>query len=210
MNGDIDTGWVEMTIPLEQLDINSITIEEPKKLRLHESGIRYERTLIPFVYTVSVFKFHNLSILTPFMKVHAWDSSTGRLSFELEKNSIAYKKFIEFEQKIIKLLLNHISWLGHTPDNIHEHIQKTLQYTLVDNILTIYLHGQNISTKPMGRVWGWNKGMWIKGATQESFKKGQELRVAVRFQGICFFPNAPTKSRYRIQHQTIGVYYKDS
>jgi hypothetical protein len=208
MNGELDTGWIEMVLPIERLDVNCIDVEEPKRLRQTETDIRYERAIIPFVYKTPIFKLQNLTVLTPFMKVHSWDSCTGRLSFDLEPNTVVYKKLTEFEQKIIRLLLNHRDWLGSIPDDTHAHIQNTLQYTIVDRILTVYLHGQNTSTKPMGRLWRWNQTMWTKGATQATFKKGQELRIAVRFQGVCFFPKVPLKSRYRIQHQTIAVYHK--
>jgi hypothetical protein len=210
MNGGQDTGWIEMVLPLEHLDVHAINLEPPKRLRSIESDTRYERVILPLVYETPVFKMPNLAILTPFMKVHSWDSSTGRLEFDLERDSLTYKTFIEFEQAILQLLMKHPEWLDYKSENLQSHIERHLQYSIVDTILTLYLHGQNTSTKPMGRLWGWKQGLWTKGATQASFKKGQELRVAVRFQGICFFPNAPAKSKYRIQHQTIAVYYKDT
>jgi hypothetical protein len=210
MNGVQDTGWIEMVLPLEHLDVSCVELEPPKRLRSIESDMRYERVILPLSYKTSVFKMPNLAVLTPFMKVHSWDSSTGRLDFDLDPESCTYTKFIEFEQAIIKLLLQHPEWLDYKTDNLQSHIERHLQYSITDTILTLYLHGQNTSTKPMGRLWGWKQGTWTKGATQATFKKGQQLRVAVRFQGICFFPNAPTKSKYRMQHQTIAVYFMEA
>ena len=207
MNGNYDTGWIEMILPLEQMEMAPIRLESPRRLRSTETDARYERTILPLSYETPLFRLPTLTVLTPFMKVHSWDSSTGRIEFELEESSIAYRQIIAFEQRIIQLLLENTKWLEYTTHDIEAHVYQNLQYSIHGNILTLYLHGQNTSTKPMGRVWGWKQDTWTKGATQASFKKGQELRVAIRFQGICFFPNAPAKSKYRIQHQTIAVYY---
>ena len=209
MNGGHDTGWIEMVLPLETLDVQNLRLEPPRKLRSSETDIRYERTILPLSYETPLFKMPCFAVLTPFMKVHAWDSSTGRLEFELDSESTAYMQIVGFEHHLISLLFKHASWLDYKGGDLQEHIERSMQYSIVGNIFTIYLHGQNTTNKPMGRVWGWKQGAWVKGASQGTFKKGQQLRVAIRFQGICFFPNAPAKSKYRIQHQTIAVYYKD-
>ena len=209
MNGNYDTGWNEMFLPLEQMEMDHIKLEAPKRLHSAETDIRYERRILPLSYEAPLFRLPCLAVITPFMKVHSWDSSTGRLEFEIDEGSIVHRQITAFEQRIIQLLLENTIWLEYTPSNIQTHILQNLQYAIHDSILTLYLHGQNISTKPMGRVWGWKQGAWTKGATQASFKTGQQLRVAIRFQGICFFPNSPAKSKYRIQHQTVAVYYKD-
>jgi hypothetical protein len=209
MNGGHDAGWIEMVLPLEQLDVQNLRLESPRRLRSNETDIRYERTILPLSYEAPSFKMPCFAVLTPFMKVHAWDSTSGRLEFELEHESVAYTHIKRFENHIIALLLDHASWLEYRGGELQDHIERSMQYSIVGNIFTIYLHGQNLSNKPMGRVWGWKQGAWIKGAAPTTFKKGQQLRVAIRFQGICFFPNAPAKSKYRIQHQTIAVYYKD-
>jgi hypothetical protein len=210
MNGGHDTGWIEMVLPLEQLDVQNLHLEQPRRLRSNETDSRYERTILPLSYETVGFKMPCFAILTPFMKVHAWDSASGRLEFELEHDSLPYIKIKEFENHIRKLLLEHKSWLEYKGPDIEDHIERSLQYSIAGSILTIYLHGQNLTHKPMGRVWGWKQGAWVKGAAPTSFKKGQQLRIAIRFQGICFFPYAPAKSKYRIQHQTIAVYYKDT
>jgi hypothetical protein len=210
MNGNYDTGWIEMVLPIEQLNLGCIQLEAPKRLRSAETDVRYERLILPLAYETPLYRLPCLAVLTPFMKVHSWDSSTGRLEFELERDSLVYRYITAFEQKLIHLLVENSKWLGYSTHDIQSHVQQNLQYAIHDCIFTVYLHGQNVSTKPMGRVWGWKQGLWAKGATPSSFKKGQQLRVALRFQGICFFPNAPAKSKYRIQHQTIAVYYKDT
>jgi hypothetical protein len=76
------------------------------------------------------------------------------------------------------------------------------------NILTIYLHGSNPEQKQTGRVWIWNQSNWQKGASSTSFKKGQLIRVALRFQGVCFLQTSLKDTKYRIQHQTVAIFHK--
>ena len=148
-----------------------------------------------------------LAILTPFLKVSSWDSSTGRLDMEVDNHSLAFQKFLSIEETILDLLASHPSWL-RAHKSAKEELKHTFQRILKDNIFTVYLHGLNQDTKPAGRVWIHKEGAWSKGATASSFKRGQQLRVAVRLQGVCFlqYPGQPT--RLRIQHQTVAVLHK--
>jgi hypothetical protein len=60
----------------------------------------------------------------------------------------------------------------------------------------------------MGRVWIWKENQWHKGANSTIFKKDQEIRIGLRFQGICFLPSQNSKTRFRLQHQTIAIFSK--
>jgi hypothetical protein len=147
-----------------------------------------------------------LSILTSFLKVYAWDSKTGRLDLEIDPSSPSAIKLTLLQETIVGLLVKHPQWLraqGLTKDDL----KTCFQHILNGSILTIYLHGPNQDTKPVGRVWIWNKG-WQKGASASSFQKGQLIRVALILQGVCFLQSPTSRTRLRVQHQTVTIFQK--
>lgn len=150
-----------------------------------------------------------LTILTHFVKVASWDSSIGRLDLEVDSSSPGYTKLQSIEEALLGLLASHPSWL-RSQKSSKEELKHAFQHILKDNIFTVYLHGQNQDTKPIGRVWIYKENQWTKGVTPSSFKRGQLLRIALRLQGICFlqYPGVPT--RLRIQHQTVAVLHKSA
>jgi hypothetical protein len=202
-----EPGWAEMFLPLQALDIASVTIDEPKK----SSGpgvpaYAQERPLAALSYKSDMFTMPILSILTSFLKVYAWDSKTGRLDLEIDPASPSAMKLSLLQDTIVGLLIKHPQWLrvqGITKDDL----KTCFQHILNGSILTIYLHGPNQDTKPVGRVWVCNKG-WQKGASASSFQKGQLIRVALRLQGVCFLQSPNAKTRLRVQHQTVTIFHK--
>ena len=198
-----DLGWAEFFIPLQNIQPLHIKLDEPKK----QASLNQDRPIAHLSYESTLFKMPTLAILTPFLKVSSWDSSTGRLDMEVDEHSLGFQKFLSVEETLLDLLASHPSWLRANKSS-KEELKHTFQRILKDNIFTVYLHGQNQDTKPAGRVWIYKEGAWSKGATASSFKRGQQLRVAVRLQGVCFlqYPGQPT--RLRIQHQTVAVLHK--
>lgn len=201
-----DLGWAECFIPLQNIQPLNLKLDEPKK-QTSLSAHTADRPIAHLSYQTPNFKMPTLSLLTPFLKVYTWDSSTGRLELEVEHNSMCQQKFLSLDETLLDLLAAHPSWLKANKSS-KEELKHTFQRILKDNIFTIYLHGQNQDTKPAGRVWIQKDGVWSKGAIPSSFKRGQQLRVAVRLQGVCFlqYPGQPT--RLRIQHQTVAVLHK--
>jgi hypothetical protein len=210
MDGGKDPGWAEFFIPLQAVQTSNILIQEPKKVVRSTTALySADRPLAVLAYHSDIYTMQTLNILTPFLKVANWDSSTGRLDFELESDSATCAKLQTIQETIFQLLGAHPSWLRANKSS-KEELKHTFQQMLKDNIFTIYLHGQNQDTRPVGRVWIYKDTGWSKGATPSSFKRGQNLRVALRLQGVCFlqFPGAQT--RLRIQHQTIALIHKAS
>lgn len=200
-----EPGWGEIFLPLQTLQPLKIELQEPKKLYTPVHG--FDRPLGILSYGTDTYKLPVLNILTPFVKVHSWDSSTGRLELECEPESLTYKHFHIIQDAIVHLLQAHPTWLKANGSS-KEELKHTFQQMLKDTILTVYLHGQNQDTKPAGRVWIWKDGSWSKGVTPSSFKRGQQLRVALRLQGVCFLPHPGFQTRLRVQHQTVAVLHK--
>ena len=199
---DKDSGWAEFFLPIQTLHADSIQIDSPNYTHTqHKFHYTAERPIAPLWYKTPEFTLSTLNILTTPLRIHSWDSSTGRL--ELETDTLTATQFIAIQKRILTLLEGHRGWfLPHT------NIQQDFQYMYHNSILTIYLHGFNPDQVHTGRIWNWSAAAWKKGVDQTSFSKGQTVRLAIRFQGICFLKVEGGKMRYRIQHQTVAIYNK--
>jgi len=203
-----EPGWAELFIPLQAIEVQSIQIEEPKKpmgpgVPLYAA----DRPIAALSYAHPNFHMPILNILTPFLKIHSWDSSCGRLELEVDASSQLATKCSGIQEHILTLLASNPQWLPAST-RTNEELRANFQTILQGQLLTIYLHGPNPEQRQTGRVWIWSDSGWQKGASSTSFKKGQQIRVALRFQGICFLQTSLKKMRYRIQHQIISIIHK--
>jgi hypothetical protein len=204
----------EMFLPFQALEPSNICINEPYSFKTSHTAHSNEsnqgeqtKTIALLSYKTSVFTLPSLNILTQFCRVSAWDSATGRLDLEIDPTSITASKCIALQDFITTTLKAKPSWLPvgqRKPDDISANFQKLLY----NGILTVYLHGANPEKKVMGRAWQYMKGIWERGVGPGSFKKGQQIRVALRFQGLCFITLVNGVVRYRLQHQTVCIYHK--
>jgi hypothetical protein len=205
-----EPGWAEIFIPLQAIEVHNIHIDEPKKLI--GPGIpsyAIDRPIALLSYSTSLFRMPTLGILTPFLKIHSWDSTTGKLELDITSDPIVSTKYFMIQEHILNLLSSKPQWLfPHTRSK--EDLRANFQEFIHEDILTIYLHGPNPEKKQTGRVWIWRDDEWQKGAGPNSFKKGQQIRVALRFQGVCFLQTPAKKMRYRIQHQTVTIFQKQT
>jgi hypothetical protein len=205
-----EPGWTEMFLPLQALEVGNICIHQPKASR--GPGVpQYaaDRPIAALSYKTSTFVLPCLSVLTPFLKVYAWDPTTGRLDLETDEHSLIAIKCNAVQETILDTLFTKSEWLQGTGIKTKEDLKHNFQQMISGNILSIYLHGPNPEKKQMGRVWIWKDNLWHKGATPSVFKKDQEIRIALRFQGVCFLPQQNGKTRLRLQHQTIAIFHKD-
>ena len=189
-----DTGWAELFLPIQSVSADDIHIQAPK-------FIHPKRPLFEFQYVTDDYTLLNVPILTTFLKVHSWDSSTGRL--ELETDIITSAKIIAIQKRILQIVSSHPNWTSRQST-----LQQDFQYMLHNSILTVYLHGSNPDQVHTGRVWVWSGSQWKKGVGATTLRKGQQIRLAVRFQGVCTLQTDGPRTRYRIQHQSVAIYKK--
>jgi hypothetical protein len=200
-----DTGWNEFFIPLEKIDEDSIKITKVVKTNSQD---KYFDMLYLLSYSTHEFTFPNVSILTPFMKIHSWDCTTGRLEFEIEPDSTEYIKFCKIQEIIFKYLISHIADLNKYGIYTKTELFNTLKQIVYKNIFAVYLHGPNPQQKKAGRVWLLNSLGWEKGVSTDTFKKGNRARIAFRFQGISHSDSsssASKKLKCRLRHQTVAI-----
>jgi len=204
-----EPGWAEIFLPIQAFDISNIQTQEPKK----HSGIGVpayvaNRHLAQMSYHTSLLHLPCVSVFTPFCKVAAWDSTTGRLDLDIEDQPMMITKLNALQETIIQTLLKQSKWLPSHQRSRHV-IEQTFHKLLRGTTFTVYVHGPNPEGCQTGRVWMWKTGSWQKGVTQASFRKGQQIRLGIRFQGICFLPSSNGGEVYtRLQHQVISVIHK--
>lgn len=205
---DHEPGWAEIFLPIQAFDISNLQTQEPKK----HSGIGVpayvaNRHLAQMSYHTSLLHLPCLALLTPFCKVASWDSSTGRLDLDLEDQPTMVTKLNALQESIQHTLLKQPKWLPNH-QRTRSAIEQTFHKLLRGTTFTVYVHGPNPEGNQTGRVWMWKSGTWQKGVTHASFRKGQPIRLALRFQGICFLPSSNGDVFTRLQHQVISVIHK--
>lgn len=206
-----EPGWAEIFLPIQAFTNSNIQTHEPKK----HSGVGVpayvaNRQLAQMSYHTSLFHLPCLALLTPFCKVSAWDSATGRLELELDDQPMMVTKLQALQETIVQTLTANSKWLPFHQRS-RQSIEQTFHKLLRGTTFTVYVHGPNPEGNQTGRVWMWKAGAWQKGVTHASFKKGQQIRLAIRFQGICFLPSSNGGETYtRLQHQVVSVIHKAS
>jgi hypothetical protein len=205
-----DPGWAEWFIPSQILELSCVEIEEPRKLT--GPGVpayAADRLIAPISYRTPISSLPCLTLLTPFLRVRFWDSPSGRLELELDPDSPFSTKLIALQEYILSLLGAHLTWLPPDQRSVQD-IYPNFQTLVHNGNCTVYLHGPNPERKQMGRVWCYQNSGWQKGVGQHSFQKGQQIRLALRIQGICFLQTASGRQRYRIQHQVIAIFHEST
>jgi len=203
-----DPGWAEIFLPLQAIELSSIQLNEPTKLT--GPGVpsyAIHRPIATLSYSTTQFRMPIFSILTPFLKIHSWDSSSGKLELSIDSDPTILTKCTLIQDHILGLLFGKPHWFmpyTKSKDELRANFQSLIQ----EQRLVLYLHGPNLEKKQTGRVWIWKEGGWQKGASPTSFTKGQSIRVALRLQGICFLQTVTKKMRYRIQHQIVTIFHK--
>jgi hypothetical protein len=206
---DQEPGWAEIFLPIQAFTISNIQTQEPKK----HSGIGVpayvaNRHLAQMSYHTSLLHLPCVAVFTPFCKVAAWDSTTGRLDLEIDDQPSMITKLNALQEMIQDMLLKQSKWLP-SHQRTRAAIEQTFHKLLRGTMFTVYVHGSNPEGKQTGRVWMWKTGVWQKGVSQASFRKGQQIRLAIRFQGICFLPSSNGGDVYtRLQHQVISIIHK--
>lgn len=201
-------GWAEIMVPIQGIDTSKIVLGRPTKVT--GPGVppyAQDRPLSLLTYNDGFIQLPCLAVLTPFLKVVSWDSTLGKLELHVSSGSQTYQKLTLIQNYILNMIQNHQkSWIG-TMDCSNQEIRDMYQPILSGDRLTIYLHGANPEQKTTGRVWLWREQRWQKGASKDSFKVGDMIRVAVRLQGICYLIQG-NRVRFRLQHQTVAIYKK--
>ena len=93
---------IDVTIPLQSMDCQYITLEDERKLKSSQPMV--ERSLLSLRYRHTLFTIPNLSILTPPVRIHSWNVSTGKLDIDLSTTPSIATKFASLQSSIISFI----------------------------------------------------------------------------------------------------------
>ena len=187
------SGYAEVFLPLEDLDVKNIVIHPPTS----SYPIRIPLSIVSYT---STFTMPKLSILTPFLKVHSWDASKGRLEVVATEVLPVIRSL---EETILQKLVKNPNWSSLT-SHTYEEVKGRFQPLIINSILRFYTNNQDSEG-----ITVYNNTI-IEKLSETTFHPGQYVRIALRFQGLVFLKNCNGGLFYRLQHQITRIYCKES
>ncbi len=195
-------GWAEAFLPIQTIQADSIQLMEP---RMTQGGT--PRTVSNLYYKHPLVTMQGCNVLVPFCKVLEWDSATGKLVLDIGCPTTLLR-WKQIQQRCIDVVQTNRHWFPRTSNSAV--VADSFQRFVTNQTCTLYLHGPNPEKALTGRVWCWKDGEWKKGVDETSFTKGDWIKVAMRLQGVCILPGQFQRNSYRIQHQVVAVYHKQT
>ena len=191
----------EAFYPLQALHIPNVQIHPPA----HNASTftpQYSTRLpiLPISYTDSLLTLPKLGILTPFLRVNTYDPSTGRLELEFDVDSICNSKLHELQALCIQYLENHTE-ITQSKENTTIRFQNFMN----TNLLTVFLSCSDTSTLKTN-IYSPKLKNWRQLSSNDTFIKGQQLRLAIRCQGLLCIPIQGGGIRFRLQHTVSAIY----
>jgi hypothetical protein len=191
----------EVFYPLQALHLGNVHIHPPaQNTSTFTPQYSTRLPILPISYTDSLLTLPKLGILTPFLRVVGWDGTTGRLDLEFDTESLHSTKFQELQALCIQYLEQH-------PEisQVREEGQIRFQNFIHNTILTVFLSCSDTSTLKTNLYSPATKE-WKQISSNQSFSKGQEVRIALRCQGLLCIPIQGGGVRFRLQHTVPAIY----
>jgi aspartate carbamoyltransferase regulatory subunit len=188
-------GIAEVFLPLQTMNISSICLHPPVSVypvRIPTVHISYKN---------SIFTLPNLAIFTPFLIVKSWDAIKGRLEL-CDGGGDSFTKLQALHESILKILVLNPSWSSVSAISYTE-LKSKFQPLIANKVLRLYLTNQDLDG-----ITVYSKDSVVKGVSDKSFQPKQQLRIALRLQGIVLLKNSNSSLFYRLQHQVASIYTK--
>jgi hypothetical protein len=193
----------ETFFPLQLLQLQNIHIHPPAQNSSTFTPQYSTRLPISSIsYKDSHMSMPKLGILTHFLKIHNWDGAIGRLDLELETESIHTTKLQELQSLCIQYLQSHPE-LSQAKEDTPVRFQSFFNFP----ILTVFLSCSDTSTL---KTHIYNPAIlnWEQVHSNYSFQKGQQVRLALRCQGLLCIPIQGGGVRFRLQHTVPALYMR--
>lgn len=191
--------WMEWSIPIQRLDLTKIT---PGSLQ------KSLKPLTPLEYRDGQIVLKHLNILLPFLAVKEYDTNTGRLTLHLPDGHPIQGKLQSLQETLLLLVHQHQKLWFPDSNRSKEVIQQFFQPFVEGNTLHLYCPLQTQDKKYFLHIWKDDK--WHKLTSTGLLQKGDNIRVALRLQGISYQTNPLTSSwtgRFRVQHRIMAIYH---
>jgi hypothetical protein len=184
----------EVFLPLQTMNIKNIVVNPPI------SVYPIRTPIATILYKDPMFTLQKISILTPFLTIHSWDPKKGRLELSDSSEGLSLLKLQAFYECLLKSLIAHPEWSG-VPKITVDELKMRFQPIVANKLITLYINDQHDG------LYSYSK-KWVKGVTDDLLQPGQQVRIALRFQGLMFLKNDSPVTFYRLQHQITKLYFR--
>ena len=217
---------MEWVLPVQKLLVDNITISYPWT----KESIKQSKPIATLSYRDEKnIGMPILSLLLPPLPIVSYDIHSGRLELDTSGYSLVSLKLQKFQENLLEAILyNQTSWFGtaYPSEDIHAGFQPFFEGNRC--ILHCPMFTQMEKQGVVGTVGTsiplFHKGEW-KCATQDQFRVGKKIRVAIKIHGISFLVRGGGgggtraeslhdsmnvsktlwTSRSRIQHRILGI-----
>lgn len=182
---------MELAIPHQKLEISKLHI------------VPQNNNYLPFEYKDGDLTLHRAVILTPVLKVIAFDPEKGRIEFECDPGFMAKMSAL---QEVLKSVIFLQQKLFITEQLTRDQIDFGFKMLTYGGKFTIYIPSANVYNKWASRgvhVYDASGEAWL--AERDVFKAGTEMRLAIKFGGIKI-KNSPRGLNFFIDHQILHVW----
>ena len=184
----------EVFLPLQTMNIKNIVVNPPI------SGYQNRIPISIITYKNPMFTLPKVSILTQLLTIHSWDPKKGRLELIDSPEGLALLKLQALYEHILKTLCINPEWSNLNKINPEE-IKSYFQPIVSNKIITFYINDQQ------EKIYSYSN-KWTKGVTDKLLQPGQQVRIAIRFQGLMYLRNNSPITFYRLQHQIAKIYFR--
>jgi hypothetical protein len=176
-----------LSIPFQALEVSNI------HLNPFQSD-KYGKAVARLSYKDNSIDFHDVSILSPHVKVIDYNPDSSRLRVDLTDQFNFQVKLNTLQEYLVSTFFVHQqSFLG-IKNETHDNIRDCFHFLLADSTLSLYIFPTAIIKKADGTI-----------CKVADLKEGDIIRFVIRFQGISQIKNKHG-TRLRLQHSIPSMW----
>jgi len=211
---------MEWQLPLQKVEIGNINIGSPWGHHVGErNGSRAisKKPMAPLSYFGTQFRLPCVSLIFPPLPVVEYNSTTGKLIFDMFEMNLASIKLNTLQDTIVNAICYHQAGWFRT-EFTKEEISKGFHPIIQNNHLQLYCPSASASASASTTEAGvtednvrsiplFKDGEWYNSFSPSDLKTGTRIRVAVKINGISFLTSdtGAWNGRCRLQHRIIGM-----
>jgi hypothetical protein len=174
-----------LTVPYQALEVDNIHIS-PFIID------KYGKSISKLSYKDNSVDFHDVSILTPPLKVIDYNSDSSRLRLDLSEQPHFQAKFSTIQDNLTSTFFIHQQTFINKRNECLEYIRSLFHFLLENNVLSLYIFPSTVVKKENGETFKISE-----------LKADDVVRCVIRLQGITQYHNK-YDIRLRLQH-SVGV-----
>lgn len=155
---------------------------------------KYGKAIARLSYKDNSIDFHDVSILSPPIKIIDYNPENSRLRLDLTDETIFQNKLHTLQEYLVSTFYVHQQSFLNQRDELYESIRQLFHFLLTDSILCLY----NFPTSPVKK----EDGSILR---ISELKSGDVIRFVLRIHGISQVHNK-NGFRLRLQHSIPSIW----